>query len=323
MSFDTLLPLIKKSGSTLSPEDFHRNVNIAFHDVEAVHYDAIHADMWKSLSEQIDLLVKDIPESDRSNLKLLDIGCGTGLSTQLLLDTEIGDKISQITLLDTSKEMLTRAAERSKKWNAEVITFNNEVSALEGKFDVIIVCSVLHHIPDLKSFLNKINSLQDPGAIFIHLQDPNGDFMHDAQYLSNVDEFESKTHRSEKKKSALQPIKDLINRFAGRKTYIDLVNDALLGKKAISRRMTAEEIWSVTDIHVENLPYSIGAGISLKLLESELSNYKLLKARSYGFFGPLKSELPLEYQAREQKMIDAGEMNGRHVSAVWAKSGLK
>ncbi len=319
MSFETLLPLIKKSGSSLSPADFHNRVNIAFHDVEAIHYDGIHADMWKSLSEQIRLLVSDIPLS-ANDLTLLDIGCGTGLSTQMLLQSAIGDRIKNITLLDTSPNMLARAKERSEGWHRHVSTFNGLVDDIDGKFDIIIVCSVLHHIPDLKKFFHKIDSLQDDGGIFIHLQDPNGDYMNDPEYLSRVEEYEMHSGRRIRKKSKLQPAKDILNRLRGRKTYIDMVNDALLKDRSIKNRMSAEEIWSVTDIHVEKLPYSIGGGISLKFLQSNLRNYNLLKARSYGFFGPLKSELPVELQIREQRSIDGNEKNGRHLSGVWIKN---
>ena len=55
MSYTSLLPLLKKTGSPLSPEDFQARINVVFHDFESDHYDSMHDDMWESLQEQINL----------------------------------------------------------------------------------------------------------------------------------------------------------------------------------------------------------------------------------------------------------------------------
>jgi ubiquinone/menaquinone biosynthesis C-methylase UbiE len=325
MSFNTLLPLIKKTGSTLSPADFQHTINVVFHDIEANHYDAIHANMWDSLQEQINLLVDDVYAKEAitsKTLRLLDIGSGTGLSTELLLSSKFENHIGHITLLDTSPNMLKQAESKVKKWNKKYTLVNSDVRTLTEKYDVIIISSVLHHIPDLKQFLDKIDGIQNPGGILIHLQDRNGDYMNDPEYLERFNAYEKKLKEaSPKSLKSLFPksLKNAVKRLIGRKNYIDLVNDKLLELKAIKKRMTADEIWSVTDIHVENLPFSIGSGISIKFLKETLKNYSLVNSRSYGFFGFLKSELFPEYQPKEQQLISKNALNGRHVSAVWIK----
>lgn len=325
MSFNTLLPLIKKTGSTLSPAEFHHTINVVFHDIEAAHYDAIHAQMWDSLQEQISLLVDDVlRKSDPSaSLRLLDVGCGTGLSTELLLRTKLGDRITDITLVDTSPNMLREAEKKAGNWNRKFTLRNTDVTAMDEKFDVIIVCSVLHHIPDLQQFLSRIDAIQNPGGIFIHLQDPNGDSMNSPESVQRVASYEKNKKKPRLKKRLLafvpKKLKNKVNRLLGRKVYTDIVNDKLIDKKAIRKRMTPEEIWSVTDIHVEDLPFSVGSGISMKFLKETLKNYTLVNTRSYGFFGFLKSELEPSFQEKEQALIDANRTDGRHVSAVWIK----
>ena len=119
MSYKSLIPLLKKTKSTLSPEDFQERVNIVFHDFEASHYDAMHTDMWESLQQQINLLTEDLFNHKSINskeLSLLDIGAGTGLSTQILLNSKLGQHINQVTLLDTSSNMLKFATEKAKTW---------------------------------------------------------------------------------------------------------------------------------------------------------------------------------------------------------------
>jgi hypothetical protein len=101
--------------------------------------------------------------------------------------------------------------------------------------------------------------------------------------------------------------------------YVDRVNDRLCAEGVITRPMTSEELWSVTDIHVDGLPYSHGRGISLDALAGHLDRYDLVSHRSYGFFGPLETELPRDLARREVTFFDRGETNGRQLAAVWRK----
>lgn len=326
MSYASLLPLLKKTGSVLSVEEFQARINVVFHDHEALYYDSIHQDMWENLQEQINLLVTDwldfkIPSP---NLSLLDIGCGTGLSTQKLLHSPIGEYINQVTLLDTSSIMLQQAEAKAKIWNKKYTLINSDVSTLNNLFDVIIVCSVLHHIPELQPFLNKVDALLKPGGIFIHLQDPNGDYLQDTQYIKRLGAFEAYSNKTHQKKNIAKYIpkswKHFINRNLGRKNYIDHINDQLVVEKVIRKRMTADEIWSVTDIHVENKHNALNKGISFEFLKDHLPNFQLIKQRSYAFYSVLKSDLPEELKSNEDQFIAQNELNGRNISCIWIKN---
>lgn len=326
MSYQSLLPLIQKTGSTLSPEQFQERINIVFHDFEAQHYDAMHTDMWGSLQEQIDLLVGDLMTQkniESKTLSLLDIGCGTGLSSQILLNSKLGAHISQVTLLDTSPNMLRFAEAKAKTWGKPYKTVNGYLASLTEKFDVIIISSVLHHIPDLETFLSQVDKALTSGGILIHLQDPNGDAINEAEYLNRRKHYEKALEALPKKKKITDFIpKKLLKSFKrllGRKDYIDLINDQLLAEKTIKKRMTADEIWSVTDIHVETKTDSANKGISLQFLKSQLQNFELLQMRSYGFFGYLKSDLIESFKAEESQLIAENQTNGRNISCVWMK----
>ncbi len=327
MSYESLIPLLKKKGSLLTPEKFQERINIVFHDNEANLYDKMHVDMWESLQEQINLLVDDLYKNESipaNKINLLDIGCGTGLSTQILINSKLGSHIDSITLLDTSSNMLKYAEEKAKNWNKKYTIVNSYVSDLKEKYDCIIICSVLHHIPDLNLFLSQVNNVLNPGGILIHLQDPNGDYLNDANYLERMRAYKNEMDSMPKNKKIADMIpkkwKQYINRQLGRKTYIDLVNDQLIAEKAIKKRMSADEIWSVTDIHVETKSNSINKGISLQYLNKQLSNFKLINQRSYGFYGALKSDLNTKYRTKEDKYISDNELSGRNISCIWIKN---
>lgn len=325
-NYSHLIPLIKKTGSELSPKDFQNAVNVIFHDVEAKYYDSLHTGMWNSLQEQVNLLVDDLLASrqfDNRGLSLIDIGCGTGLSTQLLMNSKLGKYIDHITLLDTSPNMLKQAGTRSKEWNKNVELINSTITDVTGTYDIILVCSVLHHVPDLAQFFKQVDQLQNSGGIFIHLNDSNGDYLKDAQYAKRIAEYaaQDKLFLLKRKLVRLIPpgIKHFLNKKFRTDPYIDQVNDILIKEKVIKKRMLAGEIWSVTDIHVEELPYSTQAGISFRFLKECLSNYELITRRSYGFYGLLKTELTSHFQELESMHINNKELNGRLLSAVWIK----
>lgn len=326
MIFNTLLPLIKKTKSPLSPREFQERINIVFHDFEASQYDVMHKDMWESLQEQINLLVADLLKKENFNsgkLSLLDIGCGTGLSSQMILNSALGVFIEEVTLLDTSRNMLKYAEEKAKNWDKKYKIINGYLSDLKQKYDVIIICSVLHHIPDLKIFLDEVESNLSEGGILIHLHDPNGDYLNDSSYLERVSLLDAETKLIAKKKSLGNLIpknwKQFINRKLGRLSYIDLVNNQLMAENVIKKRMSADEIWSVTDIHVETKDNRLNKGISFQFLKKKMLNFELINYRSYGFYGVLTNDLPEKFKEIEEQLISENELNGRNISCIWKK----
>lgn len=313
---------MQRKGCSLSPEQFQERVNVIFHDHEAHLYDEMHADMKHSLQEQVDLLVNDLLKTNNvtgKKLNVLDVGCGTGLSTEFLLNTDLNPQINRVTLLDTSEKMLQYAEQKAKTWNREYRIENGNIADIKEKFDVVLVCSVLHHIPNLKAFLMCVEKVLNSGGFFIHLQDPNEDYLDDVDYLERLSSFTPKSvSRLNRKEWATYVPKEIrfkIKRLLGRKNYIDLINDQLIREKIVKERMTAEEIWSVTDIHV-----SATKGISFKFLDNSLRNFTLVNRRSYGFYGKLKSELSEKLKSQEEKFILQNCLDGRNISAIWIKN---
>jgi tRNA (cmo5U34)-methyltransferase len=78
---------------------------------------------------------------------LLDVGCGAGNYALKLLEKLPG---MEVTLLDLSRPMLDRAAERvGKATPGRVETVQGDVRETrlgEGRFDVIVAASVFHHL---------------------------------------------------------------------------------------------------------------------------------------------------------------------------------
>ena len=119
---ESILPVMDKYGVRCAPQEFQRVVNLVFHESESSVYDSVHRDMWSSLPQQFGLLASDYIASGEdvgNDLAILDVGCGTGLASELLLNTKLGERIRQIDLLDTSPEMLEKADRRSRTWKVK------------------------------------------------------------------------------------------------------------------------------------------------------------------------------------------------------------
>jgi 2-polyprenyl-3-methyl-5-hydroxy-6-metoxy-1,4-benzoquinol methylase len=314
---------IKRCGATCSPEDFHAAVNLIFHKWESSVYDELHRDMWESLPEQFRLLVADylstVPDA-LDSLHLLDVGCGTGLASECLLRTDLARRIRSIDLLDTSASMLYRASERAKSWNAPFRCIEGQLGSAtvsRERYNVILSCSVLHHVVDLSAFLNAIRSLQEEGDIFIHLQDPNGDYLADRELNARMKQatqgFTSRTSRLHPRRILGRLYRELTGKE--REDYISRTNRELLDNRIIKSRLTVPELFSITDIRVHD-----GRGVALSEIRDHLPDYELISQRSYGFFGQLSHSLPVHLKKVEESEIAAHSLNGFHLGAVWMKT---
>ena len=97
-------------------------------------------------------------------IRLLEYGAGTGLVTQAL-----GDAVGPVTLADTSTGMRAVMAEKvatgvlpgdARIWDVDLSTD----PAPADRFDLVVTCLTLHHIPDLGPVLAAFATLLDPGG---------------------------------------------------------------------------------------------------------------------------------------------------------------
>jgi SAM-dependent methyltransferase len=321
---DPLAPfaaIMRRHGVRSTAAEFHAAVNVSFHRFESEVYDQLHRDMWESLPQQIALLAEDCLRGEMPDrLHVLDIGCGTGLATDSLLRSALGPRIAAVDLLDTSPAMLARAQARRAQWGKAGETVEGLLPVLAGRntYGLIITCSVLHHVPDLKAFLSSVASLQQdvPGAVFLHLQDPNRDFRDDPQLRERTQSISpAKPPRWIARFAPRRVLGRLAREIKGQQgqDYISKTNRDLMQTGIISSPLTVEEIFAITDVHVP------GGGISIESLKLWLPDYELAARRSYAFFGVLRSSLPPPLELQEDQCILEGALNGEYGSAAWRR----
>jgi SAM-dependent methyltransferase len=321
--FESLRPIIAEHGVTMSAREFHSVVDEVFHAFEASVYDEVHKDMWRSLPEQFDLLASDLLALEAwepKTVSLLDVGCGTGLATELLLNTAVGPAVKRVTMLDPSKEMLKRAHERSRRWGIDVEGRQEYLRDMPGgaTFDLAVACSVLHHVPDLSVFGSKLSEVVRLGGFFLHIHDPNGDAAGSEplrERVARLDEMRGPRTA----KARLRPrhivgkIKSIFP-WLDRREYLDRVNKELKRRGVIRSSLSAEEIWRITDIRVYD-----DRGVRIEDLSAAMPTFDLVSQRSYGFFGRLGSELPHGLRDEEGRLSAQRDPSGSFLGAVWRR----
>ena len=111
----------------------------------------------QAVEKQIDLL---------SDKEILDFGGGTGLLT-----LPLAKQAKSVTLVDISEKMLEQAhlkAERQDIKNIQFLEQDLLEKPLEQEFDLIVVCRVLHHMPDLDAALSLFHQhLKEDGQLLL------------------------------------------------------------------------------------------------------------------------------------------------------------
>lgn len=102
----------------------------------------------------------------RSDPRILDAGCGTGVGTEYLVHLNPGAPVVGI---DLSSGALEVARERCRRSGADRAEFHHlsvyDVDRLEGEFDLINCVGVLHHLPDPLRGWKALASKLAPGGL--------------------------------------------------------------------------------------------------------------------------------------------------------------
>tara|TARA_Y100001934_G_scaffold237277_2_gene289327 strand:+ start:21187 stop:22011 length:825 start_codon:yes stop_codon:yes gene_type:complete len=103
--------------------------------------------------------------------KIVDLGCGTGGITKLILERLQSAKNTAIYAVDHSTTALKAAAEEIGDRKDVAINYvHSEVQNLTGsvkeKVDAIVYCNSIHYVPDKKELLGQIKNKLQPNGIF-------------------------------------------------------------------------------------------------------------------------------------------------------------
>jgi ubiquinone/menaquinone biosynthesis C-methylase UbiE len=129
-------------------------------DIKAEAWD--NNPMHVERAQSVSLTIREMIPLTRQ-MKALEFGAGTGITSFFLKD-----HLGEITLMDSSREMLRVADEKigaSGSDNLKTLFHDLSLTSYaENSFDLIFSQMVLHHISDVEDMISKFHSLLNPGG---------------------------------------------------------------------------------------------------------------------------------------------------------------
>jgi ubiquinone/menaquinone biosynthesis C-methylase UbiE len=110
--------------------------------------------------DQSNLMVKWLRSLGRTDLNILDAGCGSGWMCARV--SEFG----QVTGVDLADEVIALARERWPDVRFVAGDFMS-MDLPEQSFDAVVSLEVLSHVPDQKGYVAKVARLLKPGGVFL------------------------------------------------------------------------------------------------------------------------------------------------------------
>ncbi|MDA1188245.1 MAG: class I SAM-dependent methyltransferase [Chloroflexi bacterium] len=107
----------------------------------------------------------------QSREKIMDLACGTGGVTRLVLERLRGARNSVIICIDHSASALRQARESLKERKEAALLFVQSrveqlTEAIKGKVDAVFYCNAIHYVPDKDELLRRIADVIKPGGVF-------------------------------------------------------------------------------------------------------------------------------------------------------------
>jgi len=183
--------LLARTGEAESPVRVPTVYIAAHYDHYATAYDVYLSESLKYCGPELIRGQLQKSAKDRSDLSVLDIGCGTGLVAQ-----EIQTFASAIDGVDVSQNILDIASNKNLYRNLINADYLDYLDAMPAAYDLIVAADVLNYEGDLLAPFQKIADSLEADGLFVftvesgHKQDyllrNTGRFQHRKNYILDI-----------------------------------------------------------------------------------------------------------------------------------------
>lgn len=331
MSVDTgVLEAIRaRCRGRLPLDDFVAAVSNAYHEAEAPFYDSLHPEIFEQVPPVFASFLSSVrPHLSGGKLRAVDIGCGTGFASELLLQ-ELGPQIDSLVCADISAAMLEQCRRRLR--NQPKVSFvPGGIEALSQEssgFDLVLTCSTLHHILRLESFWEQLRRLVRPGGFYFLLHEPSRRFYKNAACLALLKDYlrqppGGRWRRFLNPTAYYRRLWQVLH-WGRMSTVVDRTTQLLLERGVTGLPLEPGEIALLVDVHAPPVrPDDLLAwdgGFDVDVLSSTfLRGFELRHHKAYGFLGPIYEEsVSRAWQKKARRLAEQFPNDGANFCALW------
>ena len=126
-------------------------------------HEPLIANLWRSMFLDLDDWTAQVRSWHSSPRRIVEIGCGEGYSTERLAAAFPDSEIVAIDIMPQVGRLYRGPA---KRVDFRMQTAENLAATEAGSFDLVILCDVIHHIPEeiRESVLGALRTLLAPGG---------------------------------------------------------------------------------------------------------------------------------------------------------------
>lgn len=328
-----LLELMRSCGVRTPPHEFIREVSNAFHEIEAPGYDHLHQEIASQVTprlQEFGTLVKKCLAG--KTMRVLEVGCGTGFASWMLCAT-CRLEIASLVCSDISPHMLEICRRKFEgRPGVQFVEADLEhLSRSFSPFEMVLTCSVVHHVADLTSFFVHLRKLLAPGGFYMMLHEPSRRYYANSNCLRFFEQYQTSRRRRARLRY-LDPARYVRKaiRLVERATTPCMeskVSELLLKRNVIQWPLTQREVRQLVDIHVPPIhtgTFFMGSeGLDLHALRQRyLAGFVPVCFRSYGFLGTEFEEVAGRcWQAKALELARRYPEDGAQFSALWRAPG--
>jgi len=327
-----LLDLMESCGARTSPAEFIRKVSNTYHEIEAPLYDGIHKEIATQVTPHLHDFASLIADwyAGRA-VRVLDVGCGTGFASSTLLQAR-SPEIASLVLSDISPHMLGICRTKfHARPNLQFVEGDIEhLSRTFPPFDVVMTCSVIHHVGDLGSFFASLRKLLVPGGAYMMLHEPSRRFYANSNCIRFFEGYQ-KSRRRRNKLRYLNPARYLhravrVLRHSSTSSLESKASELLVKRNIIQQPLTRGAIRQLVDIHVPPIhsdPFDMGSrGFDISMLSAMyLPGFIPMCTRTYGFLGTeFEGVAGKRWQARARRLALLYPADGAQFSVLWRRA---
>lgn len=260
-------------------------INKAFHDIDSDFYDIKHAESADVARENCIELFKSFIKAPAMavDFTLLDVGTGTGFFISNIVDFLRPE--NTVIFNDISEKMIEMVKNKFSNRHFKKIFIVADAENYDlpsASIDVIIIHSVLHHLPNYCAFLKEADRLLKPGGLLIITHEPNRSFNRNI-IITTVIKVYSKFN------DYINVVKSQQVKHVNDTLYQRLVEDLKGQGLEFCESLTINQLNSLIDIESPTAAgtYDAAKGFDPSVILASFHGYQVLRNRTYAFLGKI------------------------------------